>query len=271
MHRESPIDVDCIVCGGRMTFAFNATVLRKYAANYFVCNHCGFLIANEPFWLSEAYASAIAAADTGLMARNILLSKKVAGVLYWIFGERGDAHYLDAAGGYGILTRLMRDMGFDFYWEDKYCANLVAPGFEYSSKIGPCRAITAMEVLEHLIDPVAYVNDTMAAAGTKTMLFSTELYEGDPPSPRDWWYYSFETGQHICFFQRRTLEAMSARLGLKFVSANGIHIFSDVSVDERLLKLATGRWSTRLSPSLIMRRLGSKVMVDHSLMMGKAD
>jgi hypothetical protein len=61
-------------------------------------------------------------------------------------------------------------------------------------------------------------------------------------------------------------------LGLKFASANGLHVLSKTAVNESLLKLATGRWSSRLSPWWIRRRLGSKVMSDHLLMLqGAAD
>lgn len=259
--------MQCPICSSQMKFSFAATVLNKYQAQYEVCNTCGFLRAHAPHWLDEAYSSAIAAADTGLVARNISLASKVAGVLYWAMGERGGGRYLDAAGGYGMLTRLMRDMGFDFYWADKYCDNLIAPGFEYKPELGGCRAVTAMEVLEHLVDPAAFIEETLAAAGAQTLLFTTELYEGAPPHPDDWWYYTFATGQHIGFFQRRTLETLGARLGLKFASANGLHVFSKTAVNENLLKLATGRWSSRLSPWWIRRRLGSKVMSDHQLML----
>lgn len=115
--------------------------------------------------------------------RNVSLASKVAGVLYGVMGERGEGQYLDAAGGYGMLVRLMRDLGFDFYWKDKYCDNLIARGFEYRPDLGPCRAVTAMEVLEHLSDPVAFVEEVLAAAGAQTLLFTTELYEGAPPRP----------------------------------------------------------------------------------------
>lgn len=257
----------CPICSGLMRPAFTAKVLSKYQADYEVCDACGFLRAHAPHWLDEAYSSAIAAADTGLVMRNISLACKIATVLYWGMNERGEGRYLDAAGGYGMLTRLMRDLGFDFYWKDKYCDNLLVPGFEYEEAQGNCRAVTAMEVLEHLTDPVAFVKETLDSAGAQTLLFTTELYEGSPPRPDDWWYYTFETGQHIGFFQRRTLETLGARLGLKFASANGLHVLSKSAVNENLLKLATGRWSSRLSPWWIRRRLGSKVMSDHQLML----
>lgn len=250
-----------------MKSIFTASVLKKYSAPYEICNNCGFLRATDPHWLEEAYSSAIAAADTGLVARNISLSSKVAGALYWVMDERGEGRYLDAAGGYGMFTRLMRDMGFDFYWADKYCNNLIAPGFEYNPEIGRCNAVTAMEVLEHLVDPAAFIEEALAATGAQTLIFTTELYEGAPPQPDEWWYYTFETGQHIGFFQQRTLETLGSRLGLKFASANGLHILSKTAVNKGLWRLASGRWSSRLSPWWIRRRLTSKVMSDHQLMM----
>jgi len=177
--------------------------------------------------------------------------------------------YLDVAGGYGMLTRLMRDFGFDFYWVDKYCDNRLAPGFEYSEAIGSCRAITAMEVFEHLTDPVAFVDETLALSGAKTLIFTTELYKGSPPQPGSWWYYTFATGQHIGFFQRKTLEVMGARLGLQFVSANGIHILSKSAISERQLNLVTGRLVSRVAPWWTRRCLGSKTVADHELILQK--
>jgi len=261
--------MSCPICTRPMKVAFAATVLRKYTAKYEVCNACGFLRVQEPNWLEEAYSSAIVAADTGIVERNFSFARKVAGFLYWVKGERGDGLYLDAAGGYGLFTRLMRDMGFNFYWADKYCTNVIAPGFEYSLDQGICKAVTAIEVLEHLVDPVAFIQDTLSTTGAQTLLFTTELYQGAPPKPVDWWYYTFETGQHISFFQRRTLEAMGRRLGLKFSSANGLHLFSTTPVNENLLKFATGRLSSGLSPLWIRRGLGSKAVSDHLLMMKK--
>lgn len=259
--------MSCPVCSSQMKFSFTAKVLGKHPASYEVCDACGFLRAHEPYWLDEAYSRAIAAADTGLVMRNFSLASKVARALYWGMNERGEGQYLDAAGGYGMLTRLMRDMGFNFYWSDKYCDNLLAPRFEYKPELGACRAVTAMEVLEHLTDPAAFIEETLAAAGAQTLLFTTELYEGAPPDPAAWWYYTFATGQHIGFFQRRTLETLGARLGLQLASANGLHVLSKNAINEQVLGLATGRWASRIGPWWIRRRLGSKTVRDHQLML----
>lgn len=252
-----------------MRHCFSAEVLGKYQADYEVCSECGFLRAHDPHWLGEAYSSAIAAADTGLVARNFAVACKLAGVLYWALGERGQGRYLDAAGGYGMLTRLMRDLGFDFYWSDKYCNNILAPGFEYRREDGPCNAVTAIEVFEHLTDPVAFVTEMLSAAGARTVIFTTELYEGAPPRPDDWWYYTFATGQHIGFFTRETLETLARNMGLRFASANGIHVLSEQHINEPMLRFMTGRWASRFAPLLTRRILGSKTMSDHRLMMQK--
>jgi hypothetical protein len=257
----------CPVCSNLLKNCFTAKVLSKYSANYEVCHECGFLRAHEPYWLDEAYSTAIAVADTGLVARNQMIAAKVAGTLYFAMGERGQGQYLDTAGGYGMLTRLMRDMGFNFYWSDRFCDNLLATGFEYVPALGACRAVTAIEVMEHLTDPVAFIEETLAAAGAQTLLFTTELYADGPPPPLNWWYYTFATGQHIGFFQRKTLEIMGQRLGLRLTSANGLHVLSKTKLNEQLLGLATGRFVSRVGPTWIRRKLGSKTLADHQLML----
>jgi hypothetical protein len=262
-------DDQCPVCSGPMKKRFTVDVLGKYPAQYESCDECGFLRAHDPHWLEEAYSDAIAAADTGLVSRNIAIASKLAGVLYWAFGERGQGRYLDVAGGYGMLTRLMRDLGFDFYWSDKYCRNLLAPGFEYLPSMGPCVVATAFEVFEHLTDPRAFVEETLALSGAQALVFTTELFEGDPPRPESWWYYAFATGQHIGFFQRRTLVRLGTELGLHFSSAHGIHVLSRQKLNQRLLRFATGRWATRLAPWWLRRSLKSKIASDHRAMMQK--
>ena len=257
----------CPVCSGQMKYCFSAEVLCKYSADFEVCDACGFLRVREPHWLEEAYSAAIANSDTGLVMRNISLACKLAGTLYWVLKERGDGVYLDAAGGHGLLTRLMRDFGFNYYWSDKYCKNLLAPGFEYEARLGPCRAVSALEVFEHLTDPKGYVQEVLDFSGSDCLFFTTELYRISPPQPDKWVYYSLKTGQHIGFFQKKTLETLASSLGLKFCSTNGIHVLSKREINKGLMHLVTLRWVSAPMPLLTRRYLGSKTMTDNQFVL----
>jgi hypothetical protein len=182
-------------------------------------------------------------------------------MFYLLLGERGEGRYLDIAGGYGLFTRLMRDYGFDYYWSDKFCQNLMARGFEYCSELGPCTAITAIEVLEHTENPAEFIKNTLDAGQTDTFIFTTELYHGDPPSEQ-WAYYSFDTGQHISFFKQITLETIARNMGLNFLSNGYLHVFTSKTINHFFFRACTGKFAEILS-HWVRNRLGSLVQVDH--------
>jgi len=103
-----------------------ATILNKYDVAYYICPNCGFIQTENPYWLEESYSKAIATADTGIMSRNLQNAPDLLFFMRFING----ANFLDFGGGHGILTRIMRDYGYNFYHYDKYAENLFANGFE---------------------------------------------------------------------------------------------------------------------------------------------
>jgi len=255
----------CAVCKDKMQPVFVLRILQKHNVQCFHCSSCGFVRTEKPYWLNEAYSSAIAMTDTGIMERNMVIANKLACLLFYCLEPNGT--YLDVGGGYGILTRLMRDYGFDYYWEDKHCQNLVARGFEAANASLPFVSMSAFEVIEHTEDPVAFVAELMERHCCRTLVFTTETYSSRTGPRSDWWYLSPATGQHISFFECRTLACIASRLHLAFHSYAGLHLFTDKSLRNRwVLRLpGLGRQSGPLGV-IVKRRMGSRVWADHMAM-----
>jgi hypothetical protein len=172
--------------------------------------------------LEEAYSEAIVKTDCGLVARNL----EIARLLSLLFAYRlpCPAQVLDHAGGYGLLVRLLRDAGFDAWWEDSYCVNMLARGF--SAENGHFEAVTMCEVLEHLHEPYLHLAALVEARRPELIIITTTTYAGNPPMPGKWSYYAFETGQHITFFQERTLIRLASMLGYTCERLGMLRVFS---------------------------------------------
>lgn len=259
----------CPICGSFSSPVFIAKILGKYEAEYFSCPTCGFLYVHDPFWLEEAYNNPIACADTGIAQRNIHLSNMVSSILFFLFDCEGK--YLDVAGGYGLFVRLMRDVGFDFFWSDKYAENLFARGFEVeTSQNVQFTAATAFEILEHVVNPLDFMESVFKEASTKTLIFSTELFEGHPPRPNEWWYYSFETGQHISFYQKKTLQFIADTLGLHMHSHGMLHILTDRKIHSRIYRILASTKGSHFLSLIPKLAVTSRTVSDHCKLLSTA-
>lgn len=211
----------CKICQSSCKKIFSAKMLGKYNADYLFCEHCGFLFVENPTWLKEAYTQSINIEDTGILQRNIDASNRLKTLLYVFFDHR--EKYLDFAGGWGLLVRLMRDIGFDYYWNDAHSQNLFARGFEGGLKT-KYSAITSIECFEHFADPIKEIEEMLNVAST--IIFTTELLPQSPLPPERWSYYGLSHGQHVSFFSKKTLHYIAARYGLNYFNILGFHIFS---------------------------------------------
>lgn len=250
----------CKICGAASNLLFTAKVLNKYDVGYHQCTSCKFIQTDEPHWLNEAYQSAINNNDTGILARNERFRKIVTVLLTFLF-DKGAA-FLDYAGGYGIFTRMMRDVGFDYYWVDEYAKNLVSIGFEH--QVGKrYEAITAFEVFEHLENPKQKLEDMLTYADT--IIFSTELVPDNTPK-QDWWYYAFTHGQHIAFYHLHSLQYIAKQYGLNLVSnGSNFHVLSKKSIHPLVFKLLYKGSKFGLYAFSTLG-LKSKTFSDHKLM-----
>lgn len=218
--------MNCLICNNESQKIFSAKVLGKYNVIYFKCTSCGYIQTEKPYWLHEAYSSAISSLDVGLVYRNLLFIKVVEPILIKYFNY--NARFLDYAGGYGLFVRMMRDKGFDFYRQDMYCPNIFAqyldihdlpPNTEFE-------LLTAFEVFEHLTNPLEEITHMLTFSDS--ILFSTELQPSHELSKsEDWWYFVPETGQHIAFYTKKSLAILAEKLHLNLYTNNtNLHILT---------------------------------------------
>jgi hypothetical protein len=195
--------VDCKICGSTMSEIFDCTVMGKYKVLYFQCSSCLFIQTEEPFWLNEAYSSAMTALDVGLISRNIEFSNSVPQLLELFSLENNS--YLDYGGGYGMFVRMMRDKGYDFFLFDIYAENIYAKYFDINHYHGKEKftCLTAFEVFEHLVSPRKELDEMFRLSDT--IIFSTELQPQSIKNEKDWWYFVPEVGQHVSLYSYKSL------------------------------------------------------------------
>jgi len=211
----------CPICRGMAPWIFRHQVLLSALADMHLCSKCEYLFAAQPRWLSKAYARVINAMDTGCLARAVDLRNQTALPIFLISGGREP--WLDYGAGHGVYVRLMRDIGFDFYWNDPLAENLFANGFEEPDG-KKFAGVTCFECLEHFTDPLGEMKKMTSRA--PWILFSTELRSESVPNPEAWLYYGWEHGQHVGFHSLKSLGVLAETLGLKLVSSGGwLHAF----------------------------------------------
>ncbi len=202
-------DTKCKLCGYKTNLFATGKILDKYNIEYYHCENCDFIQTESPYWLEEAYTTPINKYDTGIMIRNLVcvdIAKKV-------LKKYKNKNILDYAGGYGIFTRMMRDMGFNVYWSDKYCENIIATGCEWNNE--KIDAITIFECLEHFVDPIKELEHLFTL--TDAILCSTLLFKSNNPQYVDkWWYYAPQTGQHISFYSDKTIKYIAEYFSCKY-------------------------------------------------------
>lgn len=234
----------CPICTTAMTFRFSTMVLGRYQVKYFECPGCLLINTETPYWLDDAYESAIADMDTGMVQRNIEMSKVTSRIIEANFDQKGV--FLDYAGGYGLFVRLMRDKGFDFHWHDDYCDNIFARHFQMPEGEVSFELVTAFEVLEHIVDPIAQMRRILQVSNS--ILLTTEIRPESIEEVENWWYLVPETGQHVVFHSLSSLEALARKLDMHFYSnGRNLHMFSrDVRTDPfSCSKDSEGSWFTR--------------------------
>ncbi|MCL1927420.1 MAG: class I SAM-dependent methyltransferase [Treponema sp.] len=221
----------CNICSQIMSVHDKAQILNKYTITYYYCSNCGFLQTEKPYWLDESYSKAIARSDTGIMIRNMANATDLLFFLKYI--PQGAC--LDFGGGHGILTRIMRDYGFDFFHYDKYAENLFSAGFEGNLN-SRYELVTSFENFEHFSSPLDEIEKLLQISDT--IYFTTLLLPSPPPPIIDWWYYAPREGQHISFFSLKTLQVIAYKYDCQLLSNNSnLHILTKKIIRTNIFSL----------------------------------
>lgn len=229
--------MDCNVCATPSTPFGSARIMNRYDIEYFRCPDCGFIQTEKPYWLEEAYQDVIIDTDVGLVARNEKYATLTSLILRYLYPEV--TRCVDYGGGYGMMTRMLRDRGHDFRHFDPYCDNLFAKGFEVSESDAKFETLTAFEVWEHMADPIAEIErmDSMA----DHWILSTHVVPDDCPKPGEWWYYALEGGQHVSLWTHEALSVVASRYNRHYIPLrDGLHIMSS-----KPIRLKSARWVTK--------------------------
>jgi len=227
----------CSLCTGKCVSKGSYEVLGSHEARFFQCETCSYAFSKDPDWLGEAYSSPMTRVDVGKAFRGIKNSREAKILIDLLHGPAGP--YLDFGGGYGLLVRRMRDLGYNFFRYDSYSPNLFAEGFDRDFPGAEhYKMVTAFEVLEHLVNAGPIIEQILARSDS--FLFSTELIPEPMPAFRDWWYFGPEHGQHVSFYSLRSLQILAQRHGKRLVTnRRDLHLITKKRIPERLFRFVT--------------------------------
>jgi hypothetical protein len=244
--------MNCKICAAPPDHFAKAKILNKYLIDYYHCPHCGFIQTEAPYWLEEVYMQAINQSDLGLIDRNLKFSTITQALIKTWFNA--DAQFVDYGGGYGMFVRLMRDAGVDFYRVDKFCDNLFAQGFDANldSGTGQYELITAFELFEHLVEPMAEIKRLLRSS--RSILFSTLLVPSHIPQPQEWWYYGLDHGQHISLFSLESLQYVAKKFHLHlYTNKRSLHLLTEKKIPSPAYFLITSYKAAALI-NLVLRK-----------------
>jgi Methyltransferase domain len=209
----------CRLCGGATRTQFTLQVLGAHPCRYLVCDACGSLQTEPPYWLAEAYRdSHLTALDTGVFWR----CNESLGIV-WLTARLlrlpRRARVVDYGGGSGLLCRMLRDIGFDARVSDRYARNDIARGFD---DLGETPDIMcAFEVAEHFAEPRQGMGEILGR-GAAACIVGTETYRGQG---RDWWYLGPSHGQHVVFYSPAGMQMLAEAHGYAYARVTNLHFF----------------------------------------------
>jgi SAM-dependent methyltransferase len=192
---------------------------------YCLCPACGFCFAPQMYGWSvsefeeRVYNDGYQAVDPDYV--QVRPEANAASLLKMLPQFPRDLRHLDYGGGGGLLSRILRDAGWDSTSYDPFVDVETT-----AESLGAFDLITAYEVFEHVPDVAALMATLTARLKPGGMvLFTTLLSDGQIGAGQrlTWWYAAPRNG-HISLFSRRSLAQLTAKYGFQFGSfSDGFH------------------------------------------------
>ena len=213
---------ECPICNSSANMLFSVMVQGENRSELNSCSNCEFAFYPDQNWISKSFSDELNSLDVGAADRTVISADYLSVMLK--SQKLSHGKFLDYGGGYGLLSRIMRDRGFNFENFDPFTRQIFpTSGLHMNNSLDQkYDAITLIEVALHFEDPLEEFRRLLQL--TNVLFFTAVLT--DEKLDHDWWYLSPETGQHIALFSQKTLATLAEKLGVNLTSdGRFFHIF----------------------------------------------
>ena len=212
----------CPICMSPVNGLFKVMIQGENCSELNSCSKCEFAFYPDQSWINQSFSDDLNSLDVGAADRTVISADYLSVMLK--SQKLSHGKFLDYGGGYGLLSRIMRDRGFNFENFDPFTRQIFpTSGLRMNNSLDQkYDAITLIEVALHFEDPLEEFRRLLQL--TNVLFFTAVLT--DEELDHDWWYLSPETGQHIALFSQKTLATLAEKLGVNLTSdGRFFHIF----------------------------------------------
>ncbi|MEJ7578387.1 MAG: class I SAM-dependent methyltransferase [Pyrinomonadaceae bacterium] len=256
----------CKLCDEKTVYKFSLPLVAGLRGEYFECTNCRMLqsrhldVLTAPGLVEIADYDPNADLDSGAAWRMSCLASRLEQLvkLKVVPRARSSFRALDFGCGTGFLVSYMAHrfgwsaIGYDPFWTPAYALDKVFTEWEQVAEKAPYNLIVASEVFEHFTDPkneLLRIRETLAK-DIAFLYVTTGLYVPGKTT-EGWNYLAPQSGHHVSFYARRTMQEVARLVGASGVYQIGANYEWLFVFGERY-----GRWSQKVNLALASTLLG---------------